>query len=218
MKTGSPKVVKVFLEEVEDSVAAVLKSQNEDEIHVETNCGGTMEIYIEPYLPQQRLIVIGQGGKDEVEDYMVKLGKMLEFEVIVIDHAPVLTEKPDKLIQDNDYDIASFDFSSADSVIVLTKGERDIETLLALSKFKLRYVGMMASRRRVKEDLEKLEKAGAKKEFLSSLKSPAGAEIGAVTASEIAMSIMSEVIASKYSREIIRKSSSLDTQSHKIER
>ena len=68
MRTGTPKMVKVFLEGVDNSVGAVLKSQSEDEVHVETNCGGKMDIYIEPYLPQQRLILIGQGGKDDVED------------------------------------------------------------------------------------------------------------------------------------------------------
>ncbi len=51
IRTGTPKIVKVFLENVEDAVNAVLKIKSEDEIHVETNCGGTMEIYIEPHLP-----------------------------------------------------------------------------------------------------------------------------------------------------------------------
>jgi xanthine dehydrogenase accessory factor len=92
MRTGTPKIVKVFLESVENSVGAVLKSQSEDEVHVETNCGGTMEIYVEPFLPQQRLILIGQGGKDDVEDALVKLGKSLDFEVLVFDHSPVLSE------------------------------------------------------------------------------------------------------------------------------
>jgi xanthine dehydrogenase accessory factor len=51
LTTGVPKVVKVFLESTEDSVGATLDSRNKDEIHVETNCGGKMEIYVEPYLP-----------------------------------------------------------------------------------------------------------------------------------------------------------------------
>ena len=88
--TGAPRIVKVFLESTADSVGAILKSQSDDEIHVETNCGGTMEIYVEPYLPQQRLILGGQGGKDEVEDALVKLAKGLDFDVVVIDHSPVL--------------------------------------------------------------------------------------------------------------------------------
>ncbi|HYA56000.1 MAG TPA: XdhC family protein [Nitrososphaerales archaeon] len=205
MRTGAPKMVKVFLEGVENSVGAVLKSQNEDEVHVETNCGGRMDIYIEPYLPQQRLILIGQGGKDDVEDALVKLGKSLDFNVVVIDHSPVLSEQPDELIKDVDYDLGKFPFASTDSVVVLTRGERDVMTLLELSKFKLRYVGMLGSRQRVREDLEKLRGAGVSEQFISSLRAPIGADIGAVTASEIALSILSEVVATKYGKEMLRK-------------
>lgn len=204
--TGTPKVVKVFLESVENSVGAVLKSQDEDEIHVETNCGGSMEIYVEPFLPQQRLVLIGQGGKDEVEDALVKLGKTLDFDVAVIDHSPMLSEPPDLLINDLTYDLGSFEFEGSDSVVVLTKGERDIETLQALSKFKLRYVGLLASRQRARDNAEKLRRAGVSEQFVAALRSPIGADIGAVTPAEIAVSIMSEVIAQKYGKDVLRKS------------
>jgi xanthine dehydrogenase accessory factor len=205
MRTGSPRTVKVFLENVEDAVGAVLKSQSDDEIHVETNCGGVMEVYIEPYLPPQRLVVIGQGGKDEVEDALVKLGKSLDFEVVVIDHSPVLSEEPDQLLNDLDFPIDSFGFSDSDSVVVLTKGERDVETLQALSKFKLRYLGLLASRQRVKDNIGKLREKGVKEEFISALRAPVGADIGAVTSAEIALSIMAEVVAEKYGKSIPRK-------------
>lgn len=217
MRTGTPKMLKVFLESVENSLGAVLKSQNEDEVHVETNCGGTMEIYVEPYLPQQRLILIGQGGKDDVEDALVRLGKSLDFDVVVVDHSPVLSEQPDQLIEAVDFDIATFAFTNSDSVVVLTKGERDAETLKELSVFKLRYVGMLASRQRVREDLAKLRKIGVKEQFLSSLRAPVGADIGAVTASEIALSIMAEVVAAKYGKVLPRKEHN-EKRSTEIER
>ena len=218
LRTGTPKMVQVFLESVENSVGAVLKSQNEDEIHVETNCGGSMEIYVEPYLPQQRLILIGQGGKDEVEDTLVKLGKSLDFDVIVIDHSPVLTEQPDQLIKDVDYDIASFEFQGSDSVIVLTKGEGDIDTLKSLSKFKLRYVGMLASRLRARDNASKLREAGVDERFISSLRSPVGADIGAITPTEIALSIMAEVVAQKYGKEVSRKAADEGAKGQKMEK
>ena len=205
MRTGSPKTLKVFLESVDAAVGAVVKSQNEDEIHLETNCGGTMEIYIEPYLPQQRLILVGHGGKDDVEDALVKLGKLLDFDVVVIDHSPELSEQPDLLIKEVDYDLDSFKFSSADSVVVLTHGEQDIDTLMKLSKTKLKYVGMLSSRQRVKEDLAKLRKLEVSEEFIASLRSPIGVDLGAVTPTEIALSIMAEVVAGKYGKEVIRK-------------
>jgi xanthine dehydrogenase accessory factor len=218
MRTGAPKMVKVYLENVEDAVGAVLKSQSEDEIHVETNCGGTMEIYIEPFLPQQRLVLIGQGGKDDVEDALVRLGKLLDFEVVVIDHAPVLGEQPDKLIKAPDYDIGTFDFGTTDSVVVLTRGERDLETLQKLSKFKLRYVGMLSSRRRVTENIAKLRALGVRDEFLGSLRAPAGADIGAITAAEIALSIVAEIVAGKYSKDVIHMAPKDGSKPAQIER
>ena len=205
MRTGAPKMVKVFLEGVQNSVGAVLKSQSEDEVHVETNCGGKMDIYIEPYLPQQRLILIGQGGKDDVEDVLVKMGKSLDFDVVVIDHSPLLSEQPTQIIKDVDYDVGEFPFTYTDSVVVLTKGERDVETLTKLSNFKLRYVGMLGSRQRMREDLSKLREAGVSDQFVSALRAPIGADIGAVTAAEIAVSIMAEILAAKYGKEILRK-------------
>ena len=201
IRTGVPKTVKVYLESVEDSVGAVLKSQGEDEVHVETNCGGNMELYIEPYLPTQRLIIIGQGGKDDVEDALVGLGKALDFEVVVIDHSPVLGEQPDQVVRE----LEGFTFSDSDSVVVLTKGARDVETLESLSRFKVRYVGLMASAQRAKDNLAQLKKDGVSETFLSNLRSPVGLDIGAVTPAEIALSIISEVVADRYGKSVAKK-------------
>jgi xanthine dehydrogenase accessory factor len=202
LRTGTPRTVKVFLENVEKAVEGTIVSQNDDEIHVETNCGGMMEIYVEPYLPQHRLVIVGQGGKDDVEDALVRVGKMLDFEVVVIDHSPTLSEEPDETIRDLDFDISKFRFSESDSVLVLTKGARDVAVLTALSKFKLRYVGLLASRQRVREDLDSLTRAHVPKGFIDSIHAPVGADIGAVTSAEIALSIMTQVVATKYGKSL----------------
>src|SRR5580704_11195593 len=85
LRTRKAKVIKVYLEDAQSALEGTLKNPNPDEIYVETNCGGMMEIYVDPYLPADRLILIGQGGKDDVEEGLVKLGKLLGFETIVID-------------------------------------------------------------------------------------------------------------------------------------
>ena len=79
-------------------------------------------------------MMIGQGGKDDIEEGLVRMGKLLGYETIVIDHLPVLAEEPDTLITDLDYDLDSFAFSESDSVVVLTKGERDVKTLEVLAR------------------------------------------------------------------------------------
>ncbi|MDA4123817.1 MAG: XdhC family protein, partial [Thaumarchaeota archaeon] len=154
LRTGRARVVKVHLEDARAALDGTLSSKDPDEVYVETNCGGMMEIYVDPYQPADRLVIIGQGGKDDVEESLVKFGKALGFEVVVIDHLPVLTEDPDTLITDIDYDLNKFGFSDSDSVIVLTKGERDVATLEVLANKKLRYVGLMASRQRARDDME----------------------------------------------------------------
>jgi xanthine dehydrogenase accessory factor len=204
--TGSPKTAKVYLEDVEKAVAGVVRSTNDEEIHVETNCGGEMEIFIEPFLPQQRLVLIGQGGKNDVEDALVKLGKIADCEVVVIDHSPLLTQDPDQLIDDIDFDLTKFEFYYSDAVVVLTHGARDVEILEALSRSNARYVGMMGSRQRAVDDVNELRKMGVNEKFINSIHAPVGADIGAVTAGEIAVSIMSEIVAKKYGKELPHKS------------
>ncbi len=205
LSSGTPKTVRVFLERVEDAVGTMVTDQNRDEIHLETNCGGKMEVFIEPYLPHQRIVLIGRGGKNDLEDALIRLGKGLDFEVVVIDHSPVLSEKPDLLLDDLGFDIASFKFLESDSVIVLTHGERDADVLQTLSGFRLRYVGLLGSRLRVDEVLVALRGRGADEKFVSSVRAPVGADIGARTPSEIALSIMAEVVATKYGKAVLRK-------------
>lgn len=200
LKTGQARIVNVHLEDARSALDGVLKKANSDEVYVETNCGGMMEIYVEPYLPPERLIIIGQGGKDDVENGLVTMGKALGFETVVIDHLPVLSDDPDVLVTDLDYDLNKFHFAGSDSVIVLTKGERDVETLEILSKRATRFVGILASTQRATEDVEQLRRRGVDPSFLESLHSPVGLDIGAVTPEELVVSILADVIATKYGR------------------
>jgi len=200
LRTGRARIVKVHLEDARSALDGTLREPSPDEVYVETNCGGLMEIYVEPYLPADRLVLIGQGGKDDVEDGLVRMGKVLGFETIVIDHLPTLSEDPDTLVTDLDYDLNDFQFAESDSVIVLTKGERDVPTLEVLSKRKVRFVGILASLQRVEEDVEELRSRGVSQGFIESLHSPIGADIGAVTPEEVVVSIMADVIGTKRGR------------------
>ena len=57
-----------------------------------------------------------------------------------------------------------------------------------------KYVGMMGSRKKVKEVKEHLMQKGVSQQQLDRLHAPIGVAIGAETPQEIAMSIMSEII------------------------
>lgn len=207
MKSGIPKTIRIHLEEAEKGLDTIISRKDQDEIFVETFCGGTIDVFLEPYRALERLIIIGQGGKDDVEDNLVGLGKRADFNVTVVDHAPLLTEEPDRIIQDLDFDLGSLDLTDRDYVVVLTKGERDITTLRSLEKASLAYLGLMASRKRVDRDLGELRKSGVTEKFLSSIHAPIGIDLKAVTPAEIAISIMAEIIS-------VRRSKFTDVSQH----
>lgn len=193
LRTGNAMTVKVFLEEAKDTLVGMAQNKD-DEIHVETNCGGIMDIYLEPYKRNERLVLVGQGGRDEIEDNLVSLGKSIGMTVVVIDPNPMLNSKPDLIVDSVNSPLSEFDFHDDDFVVVLTKGTRDLQVLESISRHRMKYVGLLASKKRIKTDFDALETRGVSKEFLSSIHAPIGIDIGAITPSEISVSIISEVV------------------------
>jgi len=205
MLDGSPRVVRVHLVDAAKAVAGTMRESSEDEIYVETDCGGTLEVFVEPMLPTERVILVGQGGRDDVEDALVHLAKALGFEVVVVDPMPNLREAPDMIVKSAVVDPKTIPIGNRDSIVVLTKGERDVDILESLSKTNARFVGLLASRRRLRKDMEELERRGVPQPFLSRLHAPIGLDIGARTPPELALAIMADVLATKYGRDVPHK-------------
>jgi len=205
MLDGSPRVVRVHLVDAAKAVAGTMRESSEDEIYVETDCGGTLEVFVEPMLPTERVILVGQGGRDDIEDALVHQAKALGFEVVVVDPMPDLREAPDAIVKSAVVDPKMIPIGDRDSIVVLTKGERDVDILESLSKTNARFVGLLASRRRLKKDMEELERRGVPQRFLSRLHAPIGLDIGARTPPELALAIMADVLATKYGRDVPHK-------------
>ncbi len=205
IREEEPRLVKVHLSTAESSLREMSIPRSEDEIFVETFCGGTMEIFIDPVLPPRKLVLVGQGGKDDVEEALVKIGRALGFDVWVVDPMPMLETQPDRLITDIDVDLSTIGIGPRDCAVVLTKGERDVKVISELSKARPMYIGLVASRQRAARDFEELRRIGLPESFLASISAPAGIDIGAKTPAEIALSIMAEIVARIRGRTVARK-------------
>lgn len=205
MRDGSPRVVRVHLVDGAQAIAGTMHASTDDDIYVETDCGGTLEVFVEPMLPTDRVILVGQGGRDDVQEALVRQAKALGFEVVVIDPMPDLREAPDAVIKSAVVDTKAFPVGDRDSFIVLTKGERDVDVLEALSKANARFVGLLASRQRLRKDLDELERRHVPSAFLQRLHAPIGLDIGAQTPPELALAIMADVVATKYGRDVPHK-------------
>jgi len=148
--------------------------------------GGTLEIYVEPFLPKPSLVLIGQGP---VLETLAALGRATQFDVTVVD--------PDAL------DRSPLVLGPSTFVVVATHGSSDEEALARVLAGDAVYVSLVASRRRAAAVVERLTQRGIPPERLGALKAPAGLDIGAVTPEEIAVSIIAEVVQLRRSLKLI---------------
>ena len=141
--------------------------------------GGTLEIYVEPYLPKPMLVLVGHGP---VIETLAALGRAADF--------AVATLTPDSLPAE----LERRPLAGAASIVVATHADADEDVLDRILRTDASYVSLVASRRRAAVILERLEQRGVPAERRGRLKAPAGLDIGAVTPEEIAVSILAEII------------------------
>lgn len=193
LDSGKPRIFKIHLEEAEKAVRGSISQRKRDEIFVETFCGGNMELFVEPFTVPDRIVVITPGGKDEISDYITSFAGPLGMRVEVLDLSR-FSEAGKNNVQDP---LESFLFSNHDHVVILTRGEEDIKVLRRLYREKVSYIGLLASRKRSSHDFLVLRKEGVAEDFINSIHTPVGLDIGAVLPSEIGLSILAEIISVK---------------------
>ncbi len=161
-------------------------------------CGGTLEVYVEPILPDPLLLVIGGG---HVGKAVAHLSKWLGFRVAVSDDRPEYCTKEANPDADEFYPVAMADlphhlkFNSRTYVVLTTRGAAvDIEGLPALLDQPFAYLGIIGSRRRWTVARNGMVEKGVAEEKLARVHSPIGLELRAETPEEIAVSILAEII------------------------
>ena len=100
------------------------------------------------------------------------------------------------LCMDFETAIEKLHVNSSDFVVLLTRGHRhDGVCLRALAKQEeTAYLGMIGSRKRVRELKDTLEEEGISRKWLDWIHTPVGLDIGAITPEEIAVAILAEAI------------------------
>jgi xanthine dehydrogenase accessory factor len=148
---------------------------------------GTMDIFIEPFLPRPHLIIC---GASPVAVALAELASRMGFLVSV---AAASSEhgkfgSADRMIDD----LPSGE--RADYIVVATQGTGDAAALRAALTVESRYLAFVGSRQKAAALKAKLEDLGVSPERLASLRAPAGLDLGAITPDEIALSIVAEMI------------------------
>lgn len=161
--------------------------------HLATLEGGGRE------LPTDRpqLVVVGQ---ETVGRALVKLGRLLHFNVIVVDPFLTLREDPDADCVLHALDFSRLPAAAGTYVAVASRGRFDEEAIEQALLAKADYVALVANRKRGQEIIATLQQKGVPPESLAALRAPAGLAIGAERPEEIALSVMAEIVAERSRR------------------
>jgi xanthine dehydrogenase accessory factor len=173
-------------------------------------CGGELEVYIEPILPDDKVIIFGAG---HITRSLAPMLQRSGFLVSVIDDSLDLLQK-NKFPEIENLSLADMEVTARQLpsdpnayIVLLSRGfSRDEAILRQLIQKEFKYIGMIGSMKKIKAMEENLRKQGVPKEAFSKLRAPIGLDIGGETPEEIAISIAAEIIAVKKGRlEILKK-------------
>jgi xanthine dehydrogenase accessory factor len=175
-------------------------------------CGGTISIYYERLAVPEKVIIYGCG---HIGGTLIPIAAGCGFSVTGIDHRSEMASP--KRFSTNDYSgsielvcqnpvehAGQLIMNHSDSIVIMTHNHRyDADVLHAListinQNEMPRYLGMIGSASKVKSVLGTLGKQGVSESVLKRVRTPIGLKTGGASPVEIAISIISEVLAVKY--------------------
>jgi xanthine dehydrogenase accessory factor len=161
-------------------------------------CGGTVEIFLEPILPQPVVYLFGGG---HVSTAVAKAAQSAGFGVGVIDDREAFANAQrfpmaQEIFTSFDEAFTKLRPNASSYVVIVTRGHKEDMRVLAWAvRTQARYVGMIGSKRKVLSVYRALEKEGYRMDEFQRVYAPMGLDIGALSPEEIALSIVAELVA-----------------------
>ena len=161
---------------------------------------GTVTCFIEPFLPADRLYLLGAG---HVAQEIIPVAKLAGFHVTVIDPRESLSKTEKAALADRfllqEYDSIDNMPIPKGSYFMLGTYDHGIDGEL-LGKVLRRgaaYVGMLGGKPKIRAIFKSLREQGFTEEELEAAHTPAGLDIGAEDPAQIAISVVAEMLAVK---------------------
>lgn len=153
--------------------------------------GGEVEVYIEPVLPKPKVLIF---GNSHIAMALGRIAKAMDYTVTAVMTTADRQSFPeaDQVLELNDFDPENL--AKSTYIVVCTQGERDLEALHQAILARPEYLAFVSSRRKANSIYTDLRQAGVTFDQLSTIKTPAGLDIGAKTPEEVAISILAEIV------------------------
>lgn len=196
---GGGSIEKKIIDECPDIIAkgkAVKRVYNLDE-DLDMNCGGLMEIYIEPVKRTPSLYIFGGG---HIGKALSKYAPDMGFQVSVFDNREGIKNSFNDNIDviEGDYfeSIAKTSFDDDTYIVIITYNHLyDEDILAAVARKPHAYLGMIGSNVKIQSARNRFEKENIlTKDELDKINMPIGIPFAAETPAEIAISILAKLI------------------------
>src|SRR5260370_1613510 len=161
-------------------------------------CGGTLEVFVEPILPQPIAYIFGGG---HISMALAKSASAAGFGIVVVDDREKFANKErfpmaQELYTSYEESFERLQPNASAYLVIVTRGHRDDMRVLAWAvRTPARYIGMIGSRRKVLSVYQALEEEGYSAGEFSRVFAPMGLEIGGVSPDEVAIRITAEIVA-----------------------
>lgn len=181
---------------------------------VEMICGGEVEIFINVYKKKPELLIVGGG---HVGHAIYSVASLLNFDIVVFeDREEFLTKerfpRAHQLILGRiDDKLSKYNIDENTYIVIVTRGhEYDERSLEKVIHSNAKYIGVMGSKRKVITMMNNLRNKGIPEEAIKKVYSPIGLDICDGSPQEIALSIMSEILAVKNNGKLRHMKDGLD--------
>lgn len=161
--------------------------------------GGTLELFIDPVMPSATLTVVGDSP---VARALVSLAPRVGLRVALVAQGAVATDFPDAdtVLTSDDVSAVSAQLSNNPFVVVATQGRRDLQGLKAALALQPQGLWFVSSAKKASVLLGSLVASGEDPAAVARIVAPAGEFIGAQTPEEIALSVLTSVVAARRGR------------------
>jgi xanthine dehydrogenase accessory factor len=163
------------------------------------------EIFVQTYKNPIKVIIV---GAVDISIYLIDFAKNLNFEIIIVDPRGYFASKerfPDTKII-NKWPNEAFDeieTNSSTALVTLTHDPKiDDPALQYALTNKFFYIGALGSKKTHEKRCSRLIDAGFKEMELEKINGPIGIKLGGKSPSEIALSIISQLVSEKYKNKI----------------
>lgn len=171
-------------------------------------CGGKVLVFVEPIVPEPRLVILGAG---HVGKALSTVASFSGFRVTVVDdrseyaNEENLRDAHQIVVKDFRTVFSEVPVDRTTFVVIATRGHNhDLDALKAALCTETRYIGLLGSKRKKAVLFRTLKDEGFSEYDLERVVTPIGLQIGSVTPEEIAISIAAQLIERRRANEASR--------------